>query len=118
MALTVVVLVLTSGVAKAQDPWGFTQWLNKTRAGYGLAAVSYDQNLTNWAQQNNSHQQARGLGHYVLGPARRQNSAMGSYGSIGAMWMASPPHRSALLDPTIRFIGIANLGPWWTFNAN
>ena len=50
------------------------------------------------------------MGHYVMGPARRQNSAMGSYASIGSMWMASPAHRAALLDPSIRWIGIAGLG--------
>jgi uncharacterized protein YkwD len=100
------------------DPYGFTAWLNATRASYGLAPVGYDPNLSGWAAQNNSHQQARGVGHFVMGPARRQNSAMGSYASIGAMWMASPSHRAALLDPTIRWIGIAGLGAYWTFNAN
>lgn len=58
------------------------------------------------------------MGHYVMGPARRQNSATGSYASIGSMWMASPAHRAALLDPSIRWIGIAGLGAYWTFNAN
>ena len=57
------------------------------------------------------------MGHFVMGPARRQNSAMGHYSSIGAMWMASPPHRAALLDPSIRWIGIAGMGSYWTFNA-
>lgn len=104
--------------APAGDPYGFTSWLNSTRAGYGLPAVGYDANLTNWAAMNNSHQASRGMGHYVMGPARRQNSAMGNYASIGAMWMASPAHRAALLDPTIRWIGIAGLGAYWTFNAN
>ncbi len=102
----------------AGDPYGFTNWLNSTRASYGLPAVGYDPNLTNWANVNNSHQSSRGMGHYVMGPARRQNSAMGSYGTIGGMWMASPAHRAALLDPTIRFIGIAGMGAYWTFNAN
>jgi len=103
--------------APAGDPYGFTSWLNATRASYGLPAVGYDPNLTNWANVNNSHQSSRGMGHYVMGPARRQNSAMGSYGTIGGMWMASPAHRAALLDPTIRFIGIAGAGAYWTFNA-
>ena len=53
-----------------------------------------------------------------MGPARRQNSAMGAFANIGAMWMNSPAHRAALLDPTIRSIGIAGLGAYWTFNAN
>ena len=100
------------------DPHGFVAWLNQTRAGYGLPPVSYDPNLESWAQQNNAAQNARGLGHFVMGPARRQNSAMGNYGSIGAMWMASPAHRSALLDPSIRFVGLAGSGNYWTFNAN
>lgn len=101
----------------AGDPYGFVNWLNATRAQYGLRPVGYDQNLTNWAAQNNAQQSARGIGHFVMGPARRQNSAMGNYASIGAMWMASPAHRAALLDPTISFVGIAGAGAYWTFNA-
>jgi len=104
--------------APAGDPYGFTAWLNATRASYGLPAVGYDPNLSNWAAVNNSHQASRGLGHYVMGPARRQNSAMGNYSVIGAMWLGSPAHRAALLDPSIRYIGIAGLGAYWTFNAN
>jgi len=98
------------------DPYGFLNWLNSTRASYGLGPVGYDQNLSNWASQNNSQQMARGLGHFVMGPARRQNSAAGA-GFPGAMWMASPAHRAALLDPTISWIGIAAAGAYWTFNA-
>jgi uncharacterized protein YkwD len=99
------------------DPYGFTGWLNATRAAYGLPAVGYDPNLSNWAAENNNHQASRGIGHFVMGPARRQNSAFGSVSDIGAMWMNSPGHRAALLDPTIRWIGIAGLGAYWTFNA-
>jgi uncharacterized protein YkwD len=91
-------------------------WLNATRASCGLGPVGYDQNLSNWAAQNNNAQAAYGMGHFVMGPARRQNSAMGA-GFPGAMWMASPAHRSALLDPTISWIGIAAAGAYWTFNA-
>jgi uncharacterized protein YkwD len=101
----------------AGDPYGFTAWLNSTRARYGLPPVGYDPNLSNWAAANNGQQQARGLGHFVMGPARRQNAAMGHAAGIGAQWMASPAHRAALLDPTIRWIGIAGLGAYWTFNA-
>jgi uncharacterized protein YkwD len=104
-------------VAPAGDPYGFVAWLNATRAQYGLGAVGYDPNLTNWAAMNNNQQVSRGIGHYVMGPARRQNSAMGNYASIGAMWMSSPGHRAALLDPTISFVGIAGAGAYWTFNA-
>ena len=98
------------------DPYGFLSWLNSVRASYGLGAVGYDQNLSNWAAQNNNAQMAQGLGHFVMGPARRQNSAMGA-DFPGAMWMASPAHRAALLDPTISWIGIAAAGAYWTFNA-
>jgi uncharacterized protein YkwD len=103
--------------ASSGDAYGFTAWLNGVRASYGLGAVGYDPNLESWAAQNNSQQAARGLGHYVMGPARRQNSAMGGFPGIESMWLASPAHRAALLDPTISFIGIAGAGAWWTFNA-
>jgi uncharacterized protein YkwD len=102
---------------EAGDPYGFLGWLNATRAAYGLPAVAYDPNLSGWAAMNNDQQAARGMGHFVMGPARRQNSAMGAFGNIGSMWMNSPAHRAALLDPTIRAIGIAGLGAFWTFNA-
>jgi hypothetical protein len=98
------------------DPYGFMAWLNATRASYGLGAVGYDENLSGWAAMNNSQQLARGLGHFVMGPARRQNSAMGA-AFPGAMWMASGPHRAALLDPTITWFGIAAAGAYWTYNA-
>ncbi len=107
----------TVAAVAAGDPYGFVNWLNATRAQYGLRPVGYDPNLTNWAAQNNAQQNSRGLGHFVMGPARRQNSAMGNYASIGAMWMGSPAHRAALLDPTISFVGIAGAGAYWTFNA-
>jgi uncharacterized protein YkwD len=100
------------------DPYGFLGWLNATRAAYGLPAVGHDPNLSSWAAENNNHQAARGMGHFVMGPARRQNSAVGSISNIGSMWMNSPAHRAALLDPTIRWMGIAGLGAYWTFNAN
>ncbi|APW62702.1 hypothetical protein BSF38_04253 [Paludisphaera borealis] len=103
--------------ASSGDSYGFTAWLNGVRASYGLGAVGYDGNLESWAAMNNSQQSARGLGHHVMGPARRQNSAMGGFPGIESMWMASPAHRAALLDPTITFIGIAGAGAWWTFNA-
>jgi uncharacterized protein YkwD len=102
----------------AGDPYGFTAWLNSTRAAYGLAPVGYDPNLAGWAAANNDQQAARGMGHHVMGPATRQNSAVGGFPGVESMWMASPAHRAALLDPTIRWIGIAGLGAYWTFNAN
>jgi uncharacterized protein YkwD len=103
---------------ETSDPYGFVSWLNSTRAAYGLGAVAHDPNLSSWAAVNNSYQAQRGIGHFVMGPSRRQNSAMGAYPGIEAMWMNSPAHRAALLDPTIRWIGIAGLGAYWTFNAN
>lgn len=102
----------------AADPYGFLTWLNATRASYGLRPVAYDAVLTQWAQANNSQQTQRGLGHWVMGPARRQNAGMGEYVTVCNMWMASGGHRAALLDPTITRIGIAGLGVWWTFSAN
>ncbi len=99
------------------DPYGFMNWLNATRAAYGLGAVGYDPNLENWAAMNSAQQASSGLGHFVMGPARRQNSAMGGFPGIESMWMASPAHRAALLDPSIQWIGIAAYGAYWTFNA-
>jgi uncharacterized protein YkwD len=116
-ATTATVTAPAAPAAPAMDPYGFTNWLNATRAAYGLPPVGYDPNLAGWAHVNNTRQNAYGMGHHVMGPARRQNSAMGSYGSVPGMWMNSPAHRSALLDPSIRWIGIAGLGAYWTFNA-
>jgi uncharacterized protein YkwD len=99
------------------DVNGFVAWLNGQRAQYGLPAVGYDQNLSNWAAANNTQQNARGIGHYVMGPARRQNAAMAPFVSIGQLWMNSPGHRAAMLDPTIRWIGLAGSGMYWTMNA-
>ena len=113
----VAAVVAVQPVAPAGDPYGFTNWLNSVRAQYGLRAVGYDPNLTNWASVNNQQQASRGMGHFVMGPARRQNCAMGNYAVVGAMWMASPAHQAALLDPTISYIGIAGYGAYWTFNA-
>ena len=116
-AVSSLVASTVAAVAAANDPYGFVSWLNATRAAYGLPAVGHDPNLSSWAAENNNHQAARGMGHFVMGPARRQNAAFGAYSSIGTMWMNSPAHRAALLDPTIRWIGIAGLGAYWTFNA-
>ena len=99
------------------DSYGFTAWLNGVRAQYGLRPVGYDANLESWAAANSAQQAARGLGHFVMGPARRQNAAMGNSASIGNQWMASPAHRAAMLDPTITRIGLAGNGSYWTMNA-
>jgi uncharacterized protein YkwD len=108
---------VASATVETSDPYGFIGWLNATRASYGLPAVGHDPNLSGWAAENNNHQAARGMGHFVMGPARRQNAAFGSFSNIGSMWMNSPGHRAALLDPTIRWVGLAGLGAYWTFNA-
>ena len=99
------------------DPASFLAWLNATRARHGLGAVGYDPDLANDAAINNSHQNARGLGHFFMGRARRQNAAMGGH-DLGNRWMNSPSHRAALLDPSIRAIGLAGSGAYWTFSAN
>jgi uncharacterized protein YkwD len=99
------------------DPYGFTSWLNGVRAQYGLGPVSYDPNLSGQAAVNNGQQHARGMGHHYMGSARRQNSGMGAAQTVWQMWMASPAHQAALLDPTITMIGIAASGSYWTFNA-
>jgi Cysteine-rich secretory protein family len=99
------------------DPYGFTAWLNGVRAQNGRGPVGHDPNLSSWAATNNGQQQARGMGHHVMGAARRQNSGMGAAQTVWQMWMASPAHQAALLDPTITMIGIAASGSYWTFNA-
>ena len=95
------------------DPYGFTSWLNGVRAQYGLGAVGHDANLSGQAAVNNSY----GFGHHYMGSARRQNSGMGAAATVWSMWMASPAHQAALLDPTISMIGIAASGSYWTYNA-
>jgi hypothetical protein len=99
------------------DPYGFTAWLNGIRAQYGRGPVGYDANLEAWASVNNGQQNARGMGHHVMGSARRQNAGVGAGSSVWAMWLADPPHAAALLDPTITMIGIAASGSYWTYNA-
>ncbi len=98
-------------------PYGFTAWLNGVRAQHGLAPVGYDPNLASWAATNNAQQNARGLGHHIMGPSRRQNCAMGNSASIGSMWMSSAAHRANMLASDIRYIGIAASGSYWTLNA-
>jgi uncharacterized protein YkwD len=115
-AVTAVAAYQTTAATFGTDtPAGFVGWLNATRAAYGLPAVGWDAELAVWAAANSAEQARRGLGHFIMGPARRQNSAMG--GGIASMWMRSPAHRSALLDPTIRRVGLAWVGSYSTFNA-
>ena len=94
----------------------FVVWLNTTREQYGLYRVVLDADLSAWAALNNQYQRSYGMGHHIMGVARRQNSAA-VLASPGAAWLASPPHASALLDPTITTVGIHFDGYYWTFNA-
>jgi uncharacterized protein YkwD len=93
--------------------------LNAIRASYGLSALGYDANLAAECGQNNAWQRNRGLGHHFMGRARRQNAAYGvsDSGSVINMWMASPGHASALLDPTVRMVGYHFDGYYWTWSA-
>lgn len=95
------------------DPYGFTAWLNGVRAQNGRGPVGHDPGLSSQAAVNNSY----GFGHNYMGSARRQNAGMGAAATVWSMWMASPAHQAALLDPTITMIGIAASGSIWTFNA-
>jgi hypothetical protein len=99
------------------DPFGFTAWLNSIRAQSGLAAVGYDAALESCAHQNNLLQASYGLGHHFMGIARRQNAGMGPASVVWSAWTHSPGHAAALFDPTIRAVGIAVYGSWWTFSA-
>ncbi len=100
------------------DPYGFLAWLNATRASIGLGAVAHDANLAAWAAMNNASQAAHGLGHWVMGPARRQNAGWGPAAAVWPAWVASSGHAAALFDPSITAVGIAWDGAWWTFSAN
>ena len=83
------------------DPYGFLYWLNSTRASYGLGPVNYDQNLSNWAAMNNSEQMARGLGHFVMGPATTRIPPRGanSLGQCG--WLHRLTVRPCLTRPSV-----------------
>ena len=99
------------------SPTTFTSDLNALRAAYRLPPVAEDGNLAAWANVNNGHQASLGMGHHVMGPARRQNAGWGPYHAVWRGWLASGPHLEALVDPTITRVGIAQSGPYWTFNA-
>jgi uncharacterized protein YkwD len=95
------------------DVYGFTVWLNGVRAQHGLGAVALDGQLQADAAANSS----RGFGHHWFGSARRQNAGMGALGTVQVMWLQSPAHAAALLDPTITAYGLACVGNVWTFSA-
>ncbi len=104
--------------ASGADPYGFLAWLNSCRAAAGLAAVVHDANLAAWAAANNARQAVWGLGHHLMGPARRQNAGWGSAAVVWPAWAAHGPHAAALFDPGITVVGIAWDGSYWTFSAN
>lgn len=96
----------------------FCRWVNGVRARVGVAPVIHDGSLDADAQRNNTYQQGRGLGHFFMGRARRQNAGMCPTLAVACqMWLVSPGHYSALVDPTVRFIGVASLGQWHTYSA-
>lgn len=99
------------------DPAGFVGWLNAERARRGLSPVSWDAALAADAATNNAYQSSRGLGHFYMGRARRQNAGMGGLAQVESMWLADPPHAAAMLDPSIRLVGLAGSGAYWTYNA-
>lgn len=106
-------LMASPALAQSGDP--LTDAINVVRAGYGLQGLVFDGNLSAWASQNNSY----GFGHFVMGPAMRQNAAWGIHDVQGVVsaWMASPGHRAALLDATITTSGGSYDGTNWTWNA-
>lgn len=102
------------------DPYGFLGWLNATRAAHGAPPVVLDGRLTADCVHNNRIQAAHGSGHHHMG-GRRQNVAMtdGGIRAVEQMWMDSPVgHKQALLDPSVRRVGIANNGRYWTYEAD
>lgn len=99
------------------DTTVFLAWINQQRAANNQGAVSHDANLTTWAEANNAQQAQRGMGHHVMGSARRQNSGIGPATAVWQMWMTSPAHQAAILDPGITTIGIAHSLGYWTFNG-
>jgi hypothetical protein len=96
----------------------FLGWLNQTRAAYQLPPVEYSAAVEADCHVNNQHQVARGMNHWHMGCHRRQNAAFNlGFPGVEAAWMGSPGHSSALLDPTIRFVGIAWLNGYCTYGA-
>ncbi len=109
-------LLLCSGLARADEP-GFAHWLNGQRAVRGLRPVGIDPTLTAAAAANNAAQRSAGLGHHVMGHARRQNAGAGPEPAVWGAWASSPAHASALFDPTVTAIGYAFDGRYTTFSG-
>ena len=107
-------LAYPASQAATGDPGAFLGWINSVRASHGRGPVGWSAQLANDAAVNSS----RGFGHSWMGSARRQNAGVGPLGSVQAMWLQSPAHADAILDPSITAVGLANVGGVWTFAAN
>lgn len=95
------------------DPQSFGSWLNAVRAQYGRSPLAFDAAL----QRNAAINSSRGFGHSWFGGATRQNVGMGSLQAVQSMWLASPAHVAALLDPGITKYGLACVNGVWTYSA-
>lgn len=107
------------GVQTASSTAAFLAFINWVRSRYRLHPVGYSPELEREAQINNEAQLAqRRLGHFFLGMAAVQNSAVGA-GLMGAayMWLNSPSHLRNILNPTISAIGVACMGAFCTLNG-
>jgi hypothetical protein len=105
-------VVVVAPVVAYGDQYGFSEWLNATRARHGLHALVHDAGLSALAAANSS----RGFGHHGFNPGR-ENVGMGSLQTVESMWMRSPAHASAILDRGARYYGIAHVNGVWTYNA-
>lgn len=109
-------LVLFAAACHADEP-AFAGWLNAERRGRGLGAVAVDPALTVAAAANNAAQRSRGMGHHVMGHARRQNAGAGPEPAVWGAWARSPAHASALFDPSVTAIGYAFDGQYTTYSG-
>lgn len=119
-AQSVPVAVAPAPVEVSTDPYGFILWLNAYRGDRGRPPVVYDAYLAGLAMANCS----MGFGHHGPGGfpfghphSRRENVGVGPGQAVWPMWTTSPAHNDALLDPTIRSVGIAYVNGVWTMNA-
>ena len=94
------------------DRWGIVGWLNAVRGGRGLGGVVWDEEVAGWAVENSR----RGFGHVVRFGGWRQNVGMGALPTVQAMWLSSPAHASALLDPWVTRVGLGYANGVWTLN--
>lgn len=90
----------------------FVDWINRVRASRGLRAVVWSPVLAADAIINSS----RGFGHSFMGRARRQNAGWGALPTVQQMWLASPAHLDAILDPSATEVGLGQAGSIITLN--